>query len=92
MVTKEINKFGTIIYYNEQDQCHREDGPALEYTNGEKYWYINNLLHRIGGPAEILSCGTRIWRKNGLKHKLNAPAVIYRLGKIEFWEFGRYVK
>jgi hypothetical protein len=22
-------------------KCHREDGPAVEYTNGSKAWYIN---------------------------------------------------
>ena len=21
--------------------CHREDGPALEYANGDKYWCLN---------------------------------------------------
>jgi hypothetical protein len=25
-------------YKNEQGQYHREDGPAIEYSNGDKYW------------------------------------------------------
>ena len=51
MVNKEIDEFGNIRYYNEQKQLHREDGPAVEYANGDKYWYLNNLCHRIDGPA-----------------------------------------
>lgn len=23
---------------------HREDGPAVEYPDGTKYWYLNGLL------------------------------------------------
>ena len=26
---------------NNEGQVHREDGPAVEYANGEKRWYIN---------------------------------------------------
>ena len=34
-----INQFGTKIWYNEQGQLHREDGPAVEYADGSKRWY-----------------------------------------------------
>ena len=30
---------------------HREDGPALEHSNGTKLWYKHGKLHRDGGPA-----------------------------------------
>jgi hypothetical protein len=30
---------------------HREDGPAIEYPNGTKEWYLNGELHREDGPA-----------------------------------------
>lgn len=46
---------GWIIHTNEQDQLHREDGPAIEYDNGAKAWYINGKRHREDGPAIILS-------------------------------------
>lgn len=32
-------------------EYHREDGPAVEHSNGEKYWYQEGKLHRIDGPA-----------------------------------------
>ena len=28
-------------WYNRNDSIHRLDGPAIEYANGDKYWYIN---------------------------------------------------
>lgn len=30
---------------------HRENGPAIEWDDGDKYWYKNNVLHREAGPA-----------------------------------------
>ena len=30
---------------------HREDGPAIEGSNGNKAWYLNGKLHREDGPA-----------------------------------------
>lgn len=28
-------------WYNFNNQLHRLEGPAVEYFDGEKYWYIN---------------------------------------------------
>ena len=41
---KEIDSYGTIYYYNDLNQFHREDGPAIEYADGTKYWYRNGQL------------------------------------------------
>jgi hypothetical protein len=35
---------GTICWYNDKGQCHRVDGPAIEYTDGTKEWYLNSRL------------------------------------------------
>jgi hypothetical protein len=40
---------GEEWYVNEK--LHREDGPAIEERNGDKYWYINGRIHRKDGPA-----------------------------------------
>ena len=29
-------------WYNLEDQLHREDGPAMEYENGHRDYYIND--------------------------------------------------
>ena len=35
-----IHNQSRIWYLN--GQCHREDGPAIEWANGDKYWYLNS--------------------------------------------------
>ena len=63
---------------------HREDGPAIDFTNGHQSWYINNKLHKIDGPAIITSNGAKHWFVGGKRHRIDGPAII-TLDKIEFW-------
>jgi hypothetical protein len=53
IVSKSIKKEcpGSTEWRNEKGQWHREDGPAVEWSNGDEEWYINDKLHRINGPA-----------------------------------------
>ena len=30
-------------WFNQEGQRHREDGPAIEYANGYKSWYLNGI-------------------------------------------------
>ena len=48
------------VDHNSDDPCHhwyfngvlhREDGPAVEYDNGDTSWFQNGVLHREDGPA-----------------------------------------
>jgi len=48
---KEITSSGTIYYYNDLNQFHREDGPAIEHADGDKHWFRNDQIHREDGPA-----------------------------------------
>ena len=66
---------GTRRYYNHANQLHREDGPAIEYSDGAKCWYRNGKLHREDGPAVIYQNGTRKWLLNGMPHRTDGPAV-----------------
>jgi phage baseplate assembly protein gpV len=38
-----IDEEGNKIYYSDREMTiqHREDGPAIEYADGGKLWYIN---------------------------------------------------
>jgi len=36
-------------YFN--NHIHREDGPAIEYTNGDCEFWLYGLRHRLDGPA-----------------------------------------
>jgi hypothetical protein len=55
-------------YRNEKGQLHREDGHALEHTNGSKYWYINGLLNREDGPAIEYNNGNKSWFLNDIRY------------------------
>jgi hypothetical protein len=55
-----INSFRTKRYYKD-NLLHREDGPAVEYTNGIKCWYIYGKYHRIDGPAIKDADGAKYW-------------------------------
>jgi hypothetical protein len=59
---------------------HREDGPALEYADGSKFWFINGQIHRKDGPAIIWAGGNKEWYRNGLLHREDGPAVEYAYG------------
>ena len=37
---------------------HREDGPAIEWTDGGKFWMFHNKIHREDGPAVEYANGT----------------------------------
>jgi hypothetical protein len=65
MNNPEIGKNGDTRWHNEYGQLHREDGPAIEYPNGDTWWYQNHLLHREDGPAIEWADGRRYWYING---------------------------
>ena len=46
---KHINKYGSVFYYNESGQYHRLDGPAVEYSSGNKEYYINGVYYSYKG-------------------------------------------
>lgn len=52
-------------WYNLEGQLHREDGPAIEWGNGDKEWYLNGKLHREDGHAVEYVDGAKFWYLNG---------------------------
>lgn len=71
-------------WYNLVGQLHREDGPAVEYTNGHKEWYQIGKKHRLDGPAIEWIDGSKLWFQNGQLHRENGPAIEYTSGN-KFW-------
>ena len=69
-------------YKNELGQLHREDGPAQEWDDGSKVWFINGLRHRVDGPAIEWSSGCKRWYINGKLHREDGPAVESYTGNI----------
>ena len=62
-----VDEAGTICWYKDA-KCkilHRENGPAVEGADGDKFWYQNGKLHRTDGPTVEWGDGDRLWCING---------------------------
>ena len=65
-VELKINVDGDKFYYIKGTKIlHREDGPAEEYTDGNKYWLQYGKLHRLNGPAVEYANGYKEFWING---------------------------
>ena len=57
-------------YYKDKAKTilHRTDGPAVEYADGDRSWYVNGKLHRLDGPASEWANdnGDKVWYVNGI--------------------------
>jgi len=56
-----INEYGTKIYKNSKGKIHKEDGPAIEFSDRDKAWYKEGKCHRDDGPAYEFSDGDKEW-------------------------------
>ena len=65
---KEVDKDGTIRYYNDKNELHREDGPAIEWADGLKEWYKNGKRHREDGPAIERANGKKEYWYNNISY------------------------
>jgi hypothetical protein len=72
--TVKVYKSGKVWYQN--GVLHREDGPAIEYADGNIEWYQNGKRHREDGPAIEWSNGTKEWYQNDKLHREDGPALI----------------
>lgn len=59
-----VDKDCTTRWYNEDNELHREDGPAVEHSDRHKYWYLNGKRHREDGPAVEYTDGYKSWYIN----------------------------
>jgi len=74
-------------WYKKGKLLHRENGPAVEFDNGTKYWLINNQYHRVDGPAREYYSGVKEWfifdkeflEKEYWKHPL---VIEYKINKL----------
>lgn len=83
-----ISNAKTIRYYLKgTNSYHREDGPAIEYANGVKYYYQYDRLHREDGPAvENPSLGYEIYYFRGKKIDCSSTEEFLKIIKLKaFW-------
>jgi hypothetical protein len=80
-----INEHGDKIWTNEKGEYHRKDGPAWEWSNGTKFWFINDENHREDGPAREFANGDKWWVIHDRLHREDGPAIEYANGVKEYW-------
>ena len=61
-------------YWYLNGNLHREDGPAIECSDGYREWHLNGELHREDGPAIEYAGGDKEWYLNGELHREDGPA------------------
>ena len=64
----DVDEYGTRIYYNHAGRLHCEEGPAIEWSSGNKAWWQNGLRHRTDGPAIVYKDGNKEWWLNGKRY------------------------
>lgn len=81
---KNCTKYGVIK--DGKFMLHNPRGPAIEYKNGYKEYYVKGVRHRLDGPALIEGTRKEFW-VNGKRHNLLGPAVEY-FNYREYWVNG----
>jgi hypothetical protein len=90
MLTRLACSGEVLHYYDDQQRLHREDGPAVEWTNYRlnmpmipQRWCRHGCPHREDGPAIEWPNGSVEWYYNGHLHRDGGPAMTDRNGS--FW-------
>lgn len=71
-------------------KLHREDGPAIEYSNGKKEWWIEDARHRVDGPACEYSSGYKEWWINKCVYNVHYLEYLFRYSIFLGKEKGKY--
>ena len=72
-IVKVYNSGDRHWYLN--DKRHREDGAAIEGSDGYRAWFINDKRHREDGPAFEDPNGDKCWFINDKRHREDGPAI-----------------
>ena len=69
-----------LIWRDTYGKLHREDGAAVEWSDGTRHWFVNGKHHREDGPAIEWADGAKSWYIDGQLHRKDGPAVEYADG------------
>ena len=72
-------------WFNLEGKLHREDGPAVECSNGYKSYYLNGKRHRENGPAVEIKDGFKFYYINDKRHREDGPAMEYENGHKDYY-------
>jgi len=82
-----IDRDGNKFYFKDKAMTirHRLDGPAVEYANGSKVWFVDGKRHRLDEPAIEGADGRKEWWVDGKCHRLDGAAIEWADGRKEWW-------
>ena len=78
-----IDKNGNKRWKLPNGDLHREDGPAVEWWDGDKGWCINGKRHREDGPALEFVNGNKHWFLNDIEYSEQEYKKKMRLNKLK---------
>ena len=73
----EVTKYNTIWRNPETKQLHRLDGPAIEWSNGTKYWYVEgkgyseNEFNDLSPKVKPKPCSGKVVIVDGIEYALS---------------------
>jgi hypothetical protein len=79
-----IYKYQNNIRYYLAGRLHRDDGPAVIYSDGDFNYYRFGRLHREDGHACFIN-GNKHYYINGKIHREDGPATIYHNGCMRYY-------
>lgn len=59
------NEHGDVWYCDKKGDIHRTDGPAVEWADGDREWYLHGKRHREDGSAVVWSKKRKEWWLDG---------------------------
>lgn len=83
-----VDNSGSTRWYKDTNFTilHRENGPAVEYTSGTKFWYQDGRLHHTDGPAIEYADGDKWWYQGGQLHRIDGPAIVDERGSKHWFQ------
>jgi hypothetical protein len=84
-----IGKAEAGVFHLKDGKRHRTDGPAIEYADGGKEWWVDNQLHRTDGPAIEYADGGKEWWVDDKLHRTDGPACEWSNGNKEWLVDGK---
>ena len=85
MIEYTVRVFEDETKWYKEGKLHRLDGPAIEWSDGDREWWIEGKRHREDGPAIEYSSGSKYWFVEDKSHRLDGPAIEYYNGDKEWW-------
>ena len=77
MNNKNSNNSQKVLKVSKFTEIPKNYTGIIEWSDGDKEWYLNGKWHRTDGPAVERADGDKHWFLNGKYHRIDGPAVEY---------------